>query len=101
MKQRRRNPDIHLISMEEHNALMNWTPEDLAEIEQYKQYYLASQQFTSTRRQLRLTQAEVAARAGLPRSTVAKVESGMRNARLSTLMAMARAMGKTLKIELV
>ena len=46
------------------------------------------------------TQAELARKAKLPRTTITRIESGNRNATLQTLMALAGAMGKRLEVRL-
>lgn len=48
------------------------------------------------RKQLRMTQAELAAQAGLSRMTVQRLESNGLDPRLSTLHEMARVLGYTL-----
>ncbi|NCN83002.1 MAG: helix-turn-helix transcriptional regulator [Candidatus Pacebacteria bacterium] len=63
-------------------------------------YYDALQSLKKTRKQLGLTQAELAIRASMPRTTITKVESGSYNPTLSTLMTMATALGKQLRITL-
>ncbi len=89
------------LTLEEFEELYPTTPKDELIIAQENLLYDIITTFYRVRKQLNMTQEELATRAGLPRSTVAKVESGKRNATVATLQAMARAMGKTLKIELV
>ena len=52
------------------------------------------------RRQAGLTQAELARRAGVPQSTVAKIERGRRDPSLSTLERLVRAAGLELRVQL-
>jgi transcriptional regulator with XRE-family HTH domain len=52
------------------------------------------------RRQAGLTQAELALRAGVPQSSVAKIERGRREPSLSTLERLVRAAGFELRIQL-
>jgi transcriptional regulator with XRE-family HTH domain len=52
------------------------------------------------RRRSGLTQAELARRAGVPQSTVAKIERGRRDPSLSTLERLVRAAGLELRIQL-
>jgi transcriptional regulator with XRE-family HTH domain len=47
-----------------------------------------------------LTQAELARRAGVPQSTVAKIERGRRDPSLSTLERLVRAAGLELRVQL-
>ena len=51
---------------------------------------------TVARKKLRMTQAELAAQAGLSRMTVQRLESNGLDPRLSTLYEMARVLGYTL-----
>lgn len=51
-----------------------------------------------TRKKAGLTQAQLAAKANLPRTTITKIESGTYNPTVSTLAAMASAMNKKLEI---
>jgi DNA-binding XRE family transcriptional regulator len=55
----------------------------------------------SLRKKLGLTQAELAKRAALPRTTVTKIESGTYNPTVNTLMLLAAAMNKKLVFKLV
>ena len=52
------------------------------------------------RRQSGLTQAELARRAGVPQSTVAKIERGRRDPSLSTLERLVHAAGLELRVHL-
>ncbi|MFH2021993.1 MAG: helix-turn-helix transcriptional regulator [Patescibacteria group bacterium] len=64
-------------------------------------YYDALQALKKTRKEQGLTQAALAKKAKMPRTTITKVESGSYNPTLSTLMTMAVAMGKRLEITLL
>ncbi len=48
-----------------------------------------------------LTQKELAAVANVPQKTISMIETGNSNAKVNTLAKLARACGKTLKIEFV
>lgn len=52
------------------------------------------------RRRSGLTQAELARRAGVPQSTVAKIERGRRDPSLSTLERLVHAAGLELRVQL-
>jgi transcriptional regulator with XRE-family HTH domain len=52
------------------------------------------------RRRSGLTQVELARRAGVPQSTVAKIERGRRDPSLSTLERLVRAAGLELRVQL-
>lgn len=69
--------------------------------DQKVKYYKIVQNIKSIRKELGLTQQQLADKAEIHRSVVAKVESGNRNATLNTLMTLAKAMGKELKIDFV
>jgi len=64
-------------------------------------YYKIIQNLKSMRKELGLTQQQVADKAQINRIIIAKVESGQRNTTLNTLMKIAQAMGKELKIDFV
>lgn len=64
-------------------------------------YYDVLQNLKAARKQLGLTQAQVADKANLPRTTISKVESGKYNPTVSTLMSIANALNKTLRISVV
>lgn len=64
-------------------------------------YYDVLQSLKEARKQLGLTQAEVAERANLPRTTISKVESGKYNPTINTLMSIAAALDKSLRISVV
>ena len=87
------------ITLEEFNK--NLTIEDKREIERERKYYKVIVALRQLREDLGLTQAALARKAQLPRTTISKVESGDRNARLHTLMAMAQGMGKNMKLILI
>lgn len=84
-----------------------FTKKELAEAKkrlnyhQTVKYYKIIQNLKSIRKELGLTQQQVADKAQINRSIVAKVESGQRNATLNTLMKLAEAMGKELKVDFV
>ncbi len=50
------------------------------------------------RQELGLSQEELAKRSQVPRATITKIENGQRNVTLKTMLALANAMGKRLKI---
>jgi DNA-binding XRE family transcriptional regulator len=84
-----------------------FTKEELKEAEKRLNYhqsvkhYKIMQNLKKIRKDLGLTQQQLADKAEIHRSVVAKVESGNRNATLNTLMTLAKAMGKELKIDFV
>lgn len=78
----------------------DFTQEQRESIENEIRYYDVLQALKKSRKQQGLTQAELAKKANMPRTTVTKVESGSYNPTLNTLMNMAVAMGKKLQITL-
>lgn len=56
--------------------------------------------FRTIRLQSGFSQEELSRRSHVPRSTIANIESGKRNATLKTLISLAEAMDKKLKIQL-
>lgn len=94
-----------LIPLEEWSK--QFTKEELKEAEKRLNYhqtvksYKIVQNLKRIREELGLTQQQVADKAKINRSIVAKVESGQRNATLNTLMKLAEAMGKELKVDFV
>lgn len=72
---------------------------------EFKDLYLAEKERSSSaialyhaREQAGLTQADLAERAGIPQSTIARIERGD-NVTFDKLATIAHAMGKTLKVE--
>ena len=82
------------------NIASDFNRQDWKEVENEKKYYNLVVKLKELRKEIGLTQKELAEKASLPRATVVRVESGNRNATLGTLMNMAQAMGKDLIIDL-
>ena len=64
-------------------------------------YYEVVKEFKKTRQSLGLTQQEIANRAGIDRTIITKIESGSRNTTINSLIMLAEAMDKKLKINFV
>jgi ribosome-binding protein aMBF1 (putative translation factor) len=64
-------------------------------------YYEVVKEFKKTRQSLGLTQQEVAERSGMDRTIITKIESGARNTTINSLIMLAEAMDKKLKIDFV
>jgi len=79
----------------------DFTKEDWQEVENEKKYYKIVVALREEREKLGFTQAKLAEKSSLPRTTITKVESGARNTTLQTLMVMAQAMGKSLELKLL
>jgi len=58
-------------------------------------------QLRDLRKQLGLTQAELAQKAAMPRTTITKIESGSYNPTISTLLSLASAMDKKLQLRFI
>jgi DNA-binding XRE family transcriptional regulator len=77
-----------------------FSPKEKLRIEKYAKQYEMVMELRKMRKSLKMTQATLAKKAHIPRTTITKVESGMRNVTLDTLMGMAHAMGKRVEIRL-
>lgn len=64
-------------------------------------YYEVIKEFKKTRQSLGLTQQEVAEKSGIDRTIITKIESGTRNTTINSLIMLAEAMDKKLKIDFV
>ena len=64
------------------------------------QYHQLLSQFKQAREGQGISQEELAKRAGLNRSTLSRIESGMRNATLETMSRIAHALNLKLSINL-
>jgi DNA-binding XRE family transcriptional regulator len=80
---------------------LNFTEEEKNIIEAKKREYYLLVALKKRRKELKLTQAELAKKANLPRTTITKIESGTYNPTVSTLMAIASAMDKKLEVKFV
>ena len=58
-------------------------------------------QYISYRKELGMTQAELARRAGVPRTNITRFEGGSYNPSLEMMVRIAAALGMKLQIELV
>ena len=98
-KKQRASLEKNTISWSEYSQ--DFTSEQKSIIENEIVYYDALQTLKKTRKDQGLTQATLAKKANMPRTTITKVESGSYNPTLNTLMNMATAMGKRLRIILI
>lgn len=67
-------------------------PEAEAELASFEERYRLARQMMQRRRQLKLTQAALAAKSGIGQADISKIESGRSNPTLDTLANLARAM---------
>jgi DNA-binding XRE family transcriptional regulator len=78
----------------------NFTEEELKIIDADVKYYTVVSALREKRKSLGFTQEKLAEISKVPRSTINRIESGSRNARLDTLMAIAQSMGHTIELRL-
>ncbi len=87
----------HSVSFEE--VFQHFTPEQEKTAEAEMRYYDVLLELKKLRSKLGLTQAELAQKALLPRTTISKIESGTYNPTINTLMSIAAALNKELRIK--
>jgi DNA-binding XRE family transcriptional regulator len=80
-------------------SFSEFTPEQRKNVEAEIRYYDVLVELKKLRNQLGLTQEQLAYKAGLPRTTITKVESGSYNPTINTLMSIASAMNKRLQVK--
>lgn len=73
----------------------------LGKIDAYQKYFEALMRVRDVRKELGLSQRELAARSGVPQETISRIESGKRNVNIQTLISLASAMGKKVRVELI
>jgi len=78
-----------------------FTKEEQRESELRVKMKIALRKLRETREKLGLTQSDLAAKSGLTRTTISKVESGYQNATLEKIMQVAAALDKDVEIKLV
>ncbi len=76
-------------------------PEFRREYRRQKPYYDLLLEVVRRRKELNLTQKDIAERVGTQQSAISRIESGEHNARLSTLVEIADALEARLEIRLV
>jgi transcriptional regulator with XRE-family HTH domain len=82
------------------NALSK-DPEFRREHRRQEPYYILANEVFACRKDLGLTQAEIAERAGTHQSRISKLEAGSLDVRLSTLIQIAEALAARVEIHLV
>lgn len=92
----RKNKDL---SLKEWGEQFSKTQKSLAK--KSNNYCEVIAEFKKTRKELGLTQEAIAKKANVDRSIIAKIESGTRNATIGSLMMLAEAMDKKLKIDFI
>jgi DNA-binding XRE family transcriptional regulator len=71
------------------------------EFRRQKPFYDLILEIIRRRKELNLTQEELAARASMPQSSISRIESGEHNVRLGTLIEVAEALEARVEIRLV
>lgn len=77
-----------------------FTVEQEHQIQDEVAYYDLLMKFKDAREQAGLTQEELARKARVNRTTLSRIETGMRNATVETLMKLSQAMGLEMQIRL-
>jgi DNA-binding XRE family transcriptional regulator len=78
-----------------------FTPAQKNKAKAENNYYEVVKEFKETRKKLGLTQQQLADKAGIDRTVIAKIETGARNTTINSLQMLAEAMDKKLKISFV
>lgn len=73
----------------------------MIESEQKRMKQDLADQYVRIRKELKLTQEQVSRRSGIPRSNIARFESGRYNPSLELMVKMASSMGMKVQIQLV
>ncbi|MBO5281525.1 MAG: helix-turn-helix transcriptional regulator [Lachnospiraceae bacterium] len=73
----------------------------LIEAEQKAMKQNLAEQYVRMRKEKKMTQEQVSQRSGIPRSNIARFESGRYNPSLELMVKMAAAMGMKVQIQLV
>lgn len=81
------------------DVLAEMSPEERERVRSIRKYYDTLYALRERRKELGLTQEELAEQTGLPRPTISKIESGNRNIRVENLIKLTRAL--KLDIQLV
>ena len=88
------------ISFEEMKADMLKDEEFKSEYEKLKPRYEAIEQIIMARKELNMTQAELAKRVGTQKSNISRLESGNYNPSLDFLVKVAESLGKRLSVQI-
>ena len=89
---------IHKYGIPFEEILARFTPEEHEQIEREARYYILRMELRKQRQSKGLTQQQLADKVNMPRTMITKIESGKRNVTVSTLMDIARALGKNLVV---
>ena len=73
-------------------------PEVIAELETFRLRFSLARQLAAQRRALRLTQKQLAERAGIDQAEISRIERGQANPTTATLGALTRALGVDVRL---
>ena len=77
-----------------------FTQDQQNQIREEVAYYDLLMKFKDAREETGMTQEELAQKAQVNRTTLSRIETGMRNATIETLMKLSKAMGLEMRISL-
>ena len=101
---RNRGPDGHSHDIDLDPRLSRLLAKDFPDLidryEELRALYAVVSRLAALRKEQGLTQAQLAERLGRPQSLVSAIESGRQSPHIETLVAMARELGHTVRIEL-
>lgn len=86
---------------EEVKKELNLSPQDWEDIEAETTALLLKQELRAARKKYKVTQAELAKRANLPRSTITRFESGDSNPTIGMLKKVAKALNMKVEVKFV
>jgi DNA-binding XRE family transcriptional regulator len=86
-----------LISHKE--VLMSFSPKDRKDIKERAKYFMARAEIYRLRKREKLTQADLAKKMDVKREFISRIESGVQNITLETLIKIATAVGKEFKFK--
>jgi DNA-binding XRE family transcriptional regulator len=101
MKNKRIKRKIKTISYKEAFKEFRKNPKYREMVKSKRRYFETLIALKKTREKKGLSQEELAELAGLPRVTIARIETGQQNTTVDTLISMASAMGKRIEIKLL
>ena len=94
-----RNKNYYTIK--ELDKQINWTDEQMQQIKADVKFMQIAYTIRKVRLDKKLTQQQLATKAGIPRTVVSRIESGKHNITLGTLMNIADSMGEEVEIRFV
>lgn len=86
--------DGDLITLKKAREMLNYSEEEKKRIREGADRIILDMRLRQMRKEMGLTQEELAHKARIPRTTVTKIESGRHNVTIATLQKIASAVGK-------